>query len=49
MSGYTKDSMDTDRLREIGCRFIEKPFTRDTLLDVLEGAMSVQATSAIAV
>jgi two-component system, cell cycle sensor histidine kinase and response regulator CckA len=49
MSGYTKDSMDTDRLREIGCRFLEKPFTRDALLDVLEDAMHVPAERIAAV
>jgi two-component system, cell cycle sensor histidine kinase and response regulator CckA len=41
MSGYTKDTMDTDRLREIGCWFIEKPFTHERLLGVIADAMAI--------
>ena len=41
MSGYTRDNMDTDRLREIGCWFIEKPFTHERLLGVIADAMAI--------
>jgi DNA-binding NtrC family response regulator len=41
MSGYTKDTMDTDRLREIGCWFIEKPFTHERLLGVIADALAI--------
>ena len=41
MSGYTKDTMDAERLRAIGCWFIEKPFTQDRLLGVLADAMAI--------
>jgi len=48
MSGYTKDTMDTDGLREIGCWFIEKPFTHDRLLGVLADAIAVCVPAAAA-
>jgi two-component system, cell cycle sensor histidine kinase and response regulator CckA len=48
MSGYTRDSMDTDSLREIGCWFIEKPFSHDTLLGVLDQAMGAEMSRAAA-
>ncbi|HEX4683767.1 MAG TPA: ATP-binding protein [Gemmatimonadaceae bacterium] len=41
MSGYTKDTMDTDRLREIGCWFVEKPFSHERLLGVLADATAI--------
>jgi PAS domain S-box-containing protein len=48
MSGYTKDTMDTDRLREIGCWFIEKPFTHERLLGVIADALAIYAPQAVA-
>jgi len=41
MSGYTKDAMDTERLREIGCWFIEKPFSHERLLGVIADAIAI--------
>jgi signal transduction histidine kinase/CheY-like chemotaxis protein len=46
MSGYTRDTMDNDRLREIGCWFIEKPFTHDRLLGVIADAMAIHVARA---
>jgi two-component system cell cycle sensor histidine kinase/response regulator CckA len=48
MSGYTKDAMDTDQLRAIGCWFIEKPFSRERLLEVISDALAIYGPQAAA-